>query len=59
MHPLLSCCAYYCSGVAIVGIFFYGILLIMLATESRYLKQEDSSFGDQMLAVAIAMAVRN
>ena len=59
MNPLFSCCAYYCTGVAIVGIFFYGVILIMLATESRYLEPEDPSegFGDRITAVAIAMGV--
>ena len=57
MNPLLKCCLYYCSGIMIVGIGFFGVLIVMLATHSRYLKPKDAEFSDHVQAVGIAMAV--
>ena len=65
MNAFAKCCLYYCSGVMIVGIAFYSVILIMLATESRYLKPENvkegyqPTFKDHMQAVGIAMIVRD
>lgn len=58
MNPLASCCLYYCSGIMIVGIAFFAVLLVMLGTESRYLRPEDPyTYTDHMWAVGIAMIV--
>ena len=59
MNPLANCCLWYCSGIMIVGIAFFAVLLIMLKTESKYLKPKDhnASYDDHALAVGIAMAV--
>ena len=37
MNPICKCCLYYCSGVMLVGIVFFGILILMHATGSEYL----------------------
>ena len=58
MNPFINCCLWYCSGVMIVGIAFFAVLLIMLATESRYLKPDEGyTYSDHMRAVGIAMGV--
>ena len=58
MNPLASCCLYYCSGVMIVGIAFFGVLLAMLATNSEYLEPtKPATYEDHMQAVGIAMGV--
>ncbi len=58
MNPVFTCCAYYCSGVAIVGIFFYAVILAFLATNNEYLLfQEHDKRNDRMTAVGIAMGV--
>ncbi|CAI2382977.1 unnamed protein product [Moneuplotes crassus] len=59
MNPLFSCCAYYCTGVSIVGIFFYSVILIFLATNNQYLLfQEEDKKTDRMIAVGIAMGLQ-
>ena len=58
MNPLFSCCAYYCSGIAIVGIFFYAVLLVFLATNNKYLLfEEEKHKSDRITAVGIAIGV--
>ena len=37
MNPVLKCCGYYCTFLMIVGIFFFGSMIVLEATESPYL----------------------
>ena len=37
MNPVLKCCGYYCTFLMIVGIFFFGVMIALEATESPYL----------------------
>ena len=58
MNPLFACCAYYCTGVAIVGIFFYSVLIIFLVNNNKYLLfDSDNSKDDKIKAVGIAIGV--
>jgi hypothetical protein len=57
MNPIANCCLYYCSGVMLIGIIFFGILMIMHATGSAYLKPENGKNSDQIAPLGIAMAV--
>ena len=45
MHPILKCCSFYCSGLCVVGIFFFVILLIMEVTKSPFLGENQMDGG--------------
>jgi len=61
MGPLGRCCLYYCSGIMIVGVVFFGILILLESLGSRYLDphNEDIDYpGDSIKSLVIAIAVR-
>ena len=37
MNPIANCCLYYWSGIMVIGIVFFSILLILQSTGSEYL----------------------
>ena len=59
-NGLFKCCVYYCSGIMIVGIAFFSVLMIMLKTDSLYLKPKPddtgarATYNDHFKAVLIA-----
>mmetsp|Transcript_26684 Transcript_26684/g.30813 ORF Transcript_26684/g.30813 Transcript_26684/m.30813 type:complete len:98 (-) Transcript_26684:74-367(-) len=58
MHPLASCCLYYCSGMMVIGLFFFAVLFIMIETDSNKLAPtKDGTKADLVKTVAIAAGI--
>ncbi len=57
MHFILTCCGYYCSCLSIVGIVFFGILMVMVDQHNMYLvrhqSQEEIEEKQDALIIAI------
>ena len=56
MHPIASCCAYYCSCLAIVGVVYFAILIGLVEDKNMYLVGEHSN-EDQLEDVVEALII--
>lgn len=57
MNPILKCCGYYCSCIAILGVVFFGILIGLVRDENPFLvrHQDEEERGEKVQALIIAI----